>query len=151
MIILENMSGNNIAFNNVNLRYDNGHFVFVDPGFFAKKKKTESFLYYENSWEDVSPLLSKSLKNNLILEQPVSYHLDQTVAKKSLPLKVVAMLSMDNYDYAKRRINIKPQIPNPPDEAPSEDGAGDCGMITHDVKENDLFITSSGTQHRSTQ
>ena len=150
IIIMENMAGNNIAFNKVNLRFDSGHFIFVDPGFFAKKQNKESFLYYENSWQDVSPLLSKSLKNNLLLEHPVSYHLHHTPAKKSFPLKVVAMLLMDNYDYAKSVINIKPPIPDSSLETPSEDGAGDCGMITRNLKENDLFITSSGTMITST-
>jgi len=130
IVIRENMVGHNMNFSNVSLRYDKGHFLFVDSGFFAKKQKKESVLYFVNTWNDVMPLLSKAIKKDLVLDTPALVHVNETSKRPSIPLKVVATLFIDNYDYAKRDINVTSQ--------------GDCGMIDNDVIKNELLITSSG-------
>ena len=149
IVIVENMVGNNLIFNNVNLRYGKGHFIFVDSGFFAKKQKKESILHFKNSWDDVNPLLSKAVKTNLVLEGPVLNNMHET-SMQSYPLKVVAMLLMDNYDYTKIATNIKTTINNLTKENPNENAEDYNIMSAHKEKGEDLFVTSSGTMVTST-
>merc|ERR1712038_717044 len=130
IVVRENMVGHNMNFSNVSLRYDRGHFLFVDSGFFAKEQKKESVLYFESTWNDVTPLLSKAIKKDLALDSPALVHVNEASKCASIPLKVVATLFIDNYDYAKTAINVKSQ--------------GDCGIIDNDVMKNELLITSSG-------
>jgi len=139
IVIVENMVGNSFIFNNVSLRYEKGHFIFVDSGFFAKKQKKESILYFENSWDDVNPLLSNAVKTNLVLEGPILDNLNET-SMQSYPLKVVAMLLMDNYDYTKVARNVKTSTIHQTNEK-----SGDPNVMTAHKMKDDLFVTSSGT------
>lgn len=99
IVIFEDMAGANFSFNNVSLRYIHSHFVFVDPGFFSRKEKTQSILYFKDSWDDVLPLLSKSVKNNLFLESPATSN--ENATDKTIALLVVANLLKEN------NVNIK--------------------------------------------
>merc|ERR1712126_617591 len=144
IVIVENMVGNNLIFNNVSLRYGKGHLIFVDSGFFVKKQKKESILHFENSWDDVNPLLSKAEKTNLVLEGPVLNKLSET-SMQSSPLKVVATLLMDNYDYNKIVTNVKSAINRKAKEIPKENAEDHNVMITNKGKGDDLFVTSTGT------
>ena len=149
MVIVENMAGLNLTFNNVSLRYDKGHMIFVDNGFFAKKQKKEKILNLVNSWDDVNPLLSKADKNNLLLEAPVSTHSANETSKRDYPLKVVANLLMDKYDYTKCIRKVKTSLINPTNENMKEDIVCENEIIDHQMKD-DVVITSSGTMVTST-
>ena len=94
IVIIEDMAGTNFSFDNVSLRYVHSHFVFVDPAFFSRKEKKQSILYLKESWDDVLPLLSKSVKNNLSLESPATSN--ENATHKAIALLVVEKLLKGN-------------------------------------------------------
>ena len=51
-------------------------------------------MYFKDSWDDVLPLLSKSVKNNLSMESPATFN--ENVTDKAIALLVVANLLKGN-------------------------------------------------------
>ena len=80
-----------------------------------------------------------SRKARQFIEGPVLDKLNET-SKQSYPLKVVAMLLMDNYDYTKIARNVKSSTTHQTNEK-----SGDSNVMTAHKMKDDLFVTSSGT------
>ena len=134
------MAGTNFSFDNVSLRYVHSHFVFVDPGFFSRKEKKQSILYLKDSWDDVLPLLSKSVKNNLSLESPATSN--ENATDKAIALLVVAKLVTGNNIDRKCLISHDcPTNPSLDGEAKSDDSLIPSQNVDNTKK---VYVTASG-------
>ena len=147
IVIFEDMSGQNFFFDNVSLRYPYGHFVFVDPGFFAKKSKKNTVLYFKDSWDDVRPLLSKSVKTNLCLETSLATKDNcKLLENKGCQLLVVENFTIGHNGNMILKLMTNPKISvDPALEENIENGSGDTETGSQSIIEkNDVYVTSSG-------
>ena len=126
-----------------------GHFVFVDPGFFTKKDKKIRVLHFKDSWDDVLPLLSKSIKNNLFLESSgnsAEYSDKKLGNTNGCPLLVVQTFSMDHSGIKKPAQYMSPKRPAEKALKENEMGDGNSGPFNQELKNGeDMYVTSSGS------